>query len=377
MKTIAVLIVVLLGACSDDPQLLNSSNNVAENNSTNNATNSGSNNGETGGNNEVDDNNSVVLNNATPNTDTRDYLGALPVRPTSEVAGFVFDMGQAYCERLVECRTDSRVLRFATARQIATVGDCVTDFVSRLSPAAFEGAVSVARRTFVAANAQQCLSAIPALACGDVAAGFEGPGVVIESCRTAFDGDGRDLADCTSNADCLSGLFCDRNYDDGCAGACVPGYIEEVFCGATAVNCGIDAYCEQETQLCTPLPSAGQACAPDGLCEANHFCYDDVCTASVVGFQAGQACDRISSLCALGLFCDIDDTNIGTCKELGQAGASCNADFPPGGCVVSSFCDAGTCAARISAGACSSSDECLGGWCAPDGCVDTSLICAL
>ncbi len=375
MKTIAVLIVVLLMACGDDPVLLNPSNNTP-NNVTNNASNNGTN-GETGGNNEVDDNNSVVLNNATPTPDNRDYLGTLPTRPVGEVQGFVFDMGQAYCERLVECRTDSRVLRFANARQIATVGDCVADFVARLSPAAFDEAVVSTRRAFVAANAQSCLGAIPGLACGDVAAGYEGPGVIIESCRTAFDGDGRDLADCTSNADCLTGLYCDRNIDEGCAGACVPGYVETVVCGDPAVQCGDDSYCDQETQKCVPAPAAGQACGQEGICVANHFCYDDICTASVLGFQAGQSCDRISSLCALGLFCDIDESNTGTCKELGEAGATCNSDILPGGCAASSYCNGGSCAAKSASAQCSSSDECLGGWCAPDGCVDTTLACSL
>lgn len=379
MRWLAVWTALVVMGCSDDPKLLETSNNGnnGENNSNNNSNNFSNNlNNFPDINNEVDDNNSVILNNETPDGDSRNYQGTLPTRPSAEVEAFVYDMGKAYCERLVECRTDSRVLRFANARQIATVGDCVADFLTRLSPSSFQASVTSGVRSFDATSAATCLSELPGLACGSVPGGYDGPGVVLPPCREAFDGDGRALADCTSNADCLTGLFCDRAFDPGCAGACVYGYVEDVMCGADGTTlCTVDEYCDLETLACTPLPTAGQACGTEGVCAPNLFCNDDVCTASVVGFQVGQSCDRISSLCALGLFCDVGTNDVGTCKELVGAGSPCNSDVWPGGCDAESYCEAGTCVARKSAGACLSGDECLGGWCAVDACVDTAAAC--
>lgn len=375
MRKFAIVLLWIAG-CSDGPQLLES--NSFQNNSSDSGTITGTNSETTLTGNQTsyeDDDDSLILDNDHPEPNQRDYMGTLPPRPTGEVEGFVFDMGKAFCERLVECRTDSRVARFANARQITTIGACVQDFLYRMSPASFQSSVDAGDRTFNASKGATCVTQLAGIACGDISAGYEGPGVILTSCGEAFDGDGRELADCVSNADCLPGLYCDRSIDSGCAGACMYGYVQTVICGDPVMNCTIDQFCDPVDLTCKPLPNTGEPCGPEGICAPNNFCFQDVCTANVVGYQAGQACDRVSALCALGLFCDADESDVGTCKELAPAGSACNTALWPGGCDASSYCKNGTCAPRIASGDCTSSDECLSGWCTSAGCVDGSVAC--
>lgn len=309
----------------------------------------------------------------TPAPDQRDYQGIVPEAPQGDVEGALYAIGRAFCDRLVGCRTQADVLRFATAYGITNVQTCVEDFLRRNPVAHARGSVDAGRST-LAGNVAPCTSSISQLTCEQLIVGFDSPENTYPACQSVFNGTKGVGESCLSNIECSANHFCDRLLStNSCEGQCSPLPDFKVYCGDQV--CQDDQACDFFTDTCVDLPGVNEPCGPENLCAPNHFCNDEgLCETMTLGFQVGQSCDYATNICALGLYCNIDSTGLGRCQDPVSQG-SCNSNSMPSGCDSSSFCNNGSCSPRKATGECEVADECQSRMCIQNTCVDPGVAC--
>jgi len=309
----------------------------------------------------------------TPMPDNRDYVGTLPAPPTGDVESAIYEIGKAYCERLVECRNNADVVRFATAQGLTNVSTCLQSTLWRSSPEQARGSVE-AGVIFDSNAMASCIQSLSSLDCGSTITSWDAPENATVSCQSVFAGTGSNASDCTSTVECSGAQYCDRYQGLGCGGRCENLRDNRSTCGG--VTCPSGQICD-ENDSCTNLPTQGSACGVEELCATNHYCDDDeTCQAVTLGFQAGQTCDFATNICAFGMNCWLDSSGIGRCHEP-QSSTACFSDQLPSGCTVDTFCDAGQCRPRKTSGSCQLARECQSDWCVDGTCVNPSVVCTL
>lgn len=177
-------------------------------------------------------------------------------------------------------------------------------------------------------------------------------------------------------SDCVSGLRC---VDGRCVDPCAPGDVP-IPC-EPGRRCTPRFYCEPNSELCLPVPQAGDSCPPEcakGLvcqywldpstcgprpgegdrcsseCEAGLICTDGYCQPPA---QPGEPC--VVEVCGDDADCDPVDH---VCRAHAAPGESCGLGGPS--CVAAAYCDydVGRCEADHElGGACSGSYTCVDG----------------
>ncbi len=380
---------VCLVACGDNKAAL-ISNNVSNTNNTNpnNAVNNGSNNATNNGttsNNTTNNGTNNNPNNTTNNLvediydtvqdeDLRDYDGVIPPKPTSDpVEIFVYDMVDAFCEKVVTCRTDYFVATKVVQSGMRTKGDCMQNFFNRNPIAGYSAAVTDGRSQFFPDEIPFCDLAIGNAQCGEISAAFESPRMVFQACEDVLTGLAGLDDECFSNADCAAGTYCSLGLGNTCGGVCSEPPAFDVYCGAGGdVKCEFTEYCDLTDFQCKTYVASGGACTDSGQCITGNWCHDEACAPIKFGYQLGQPCNYFSNLCSMGLYCDADFAN-GTCAEIATVGESCRALSD---CSYDTRCDGTTCVQKSDEGACTFSDDCLSAACQNDGvCMSPTTAC--
>ena len=386
-------VVVFMFACGDNKaSLINNNGNTPNNaNNANNANNTTGSNNTTGTNNNTTSNNSnntTGTNNTTgnnannttdiydidPEADDRDYDGTIPARPSGEVEGFVYDMAEAFCEKVVLCRGDYSVARQVLQAGIGTKGDCMQDFFNRNNPASYAESVAAGRSQFFVDDVAFCGLEIQNAGCDRIARAFVEPRVEFQACADVITGLYGPNDPCYSSADCGGVSYCQMGTGDSCDGSCVEFNEPQVYCGLEAnVLCAPTEYCDSVDQTCKPYTAAGASCTSDIECIDGTFCRSGTCTAVKFNYQLGQPCNYFSNICAMGLYCDAPGASNGTCAELRQVGESCNTVSD---CTYAGICDGGNCLGKADEGSCVFSSDCLSAACQNDSvCLSTTMAC--
>jgi len=196
-------------------------------------------------------------------------------------------------------------------------------------------------------------------------------------------------ADCSSDGECVEGLYCDKPDEDRCPGVCRAYAAPGESC-AGSLRCTDDLRCDSD--VCVPYAKPGDPCSvscnssvdcPDGeICDGNLWCDKTIgeCrTAPLVGEPCGYFDDGItisSAACALPLWCDAAPLGTGVCRAPSDAGGPCNLEFTA--CIVGLHCSGadsdtfGTCQPPSSAGGdcaghghCQADLVCIAGACVP------------
>lgn len=387
--TIALLFVSSV-ACGDNKASFvnnDSPNNGTTANSNNVSTNTGSNgsnNGSTGTNASNNSTTHETTNMTTgvddiydtmPEPDNRDYDGDIPTRPADQVEAFVYDMVEAYCEKVVICRTDYIVAQSLLQRGIANKGDCMRDFFNRNPLVGYSNSVATGRSQFFVDDAPFCATQIASSTCGEVAAAYDSPRAFFQACQDGLTGLYGLYDPCGSNADCAAGSYCKLGVGTTCDGICVEPTLPEVYCGESGtVRCAEDEYCDYNDFACKTYRAVGESCSESYQCDLGNFCHDGTCAPIKLGYQLGQNCNYYSNLCSMGLFCDTSNGN-GVCEELREVTQPCEALSD---CVYEARCDGQVCVAKLDEGLCSFSSDCLSAQCQEDGqCLSTTSACIL
>lgn len=368
MKYLAFLIFALVG-CSDDPVLAPS---TPPNNDNNEPVQDMGMPDQTDPDSDVfpDPDPDPILD-GTPLPDERDYTGELPERPETEVSAALYDIGVAYCERMIECRTTAETVRFATGKGITNVGLCVEAFMARHAAPHYESSVADGV-TFNATAVAACQTALGQYSCTELLPAWEAPDNFVTTCQDVFAGTGAQGTTCGSTADCAASHYCDRSLANGCLGQCEPIIDFRSICSGTP--CAEGQICNESGQ-CSDPPGQGQPCGVEDICATNLFCDNDsICQPMTLGFQAGQACDYSTNVCAMGLVCVFDQSGRSACIEPTDDGA-CLLDELPSACIATAHCVENDCKAKRDAGACSYDEECTSGWCVNGTCVDPTETC--
>lgn len=346
----------------------NTPNNITKNNDTNNSTNNGSN---TSTNNAT---NNVIgdIYETVPAEDLRDYDGLFPARPNAPVDSFVYEMVDAFCERAIACRTDYVIAASLIELGVGTRADCMKNFFNRNPLAGYAASVADGRSQFSPAQIPACKQAIAGAQCRELGAAFASPGTVFQACESALTGQAGFDAVCFSNADCRAGLYCQHGLGDTCGGLCKVPQPPNNLCGADVV-CAATQYCDLIDLQCMPSKTIDSSCVENYECGIGNWCHKQACAVIKLGYQAGQPCNNVSNLCALGLRCDVD-LGDGTCAEVATAGESC---VESSDCRYDTHCDGTVCQQKAAEGACTFDDDCLSATCQSDSvCMSTTLGCA-
>ena len=380
---------VCLVACGDNKAAL-ISNNVSNTNNTNptNTVNNGSNNATNNGttsnnttNNGTNNNTNNTTNNVVediydtvPAEDLRDYDGTIPAKPVSDpVEIFVYDMVEAFCEKVVTCRTDYFVASKVIQSGVGTKGDCMQSFFNRNPIAGYSAAVADGRSQFFPDEIPFCDLAIGNAQCGEISAAFVSPRLVFQACEDVLTGLSGLDNECFSNADCAAGTYCSLGLGNTCGGVCSELPALDVYCGVGGdVKCEYTEYCDLTDFQCKTYVASGGACTDSSQCITGNWCHDEVCAPIKFGYQLGQPCNYFSNLCSMGLYCDTDFQN-GTCAEIATAGEACRAVSD---CSYDTRCDGMNCVQKTDEGACTFSDDCLSAACQNDGvCMSPTAAC--
>jgi hypothetical protein len=381
---------VCLVACGDNKAALISNNVVSNTNNTNpnNIVNNGSNNATNNGttsnnttNNGTNNNPNNTTNNVVediydtaPAEDLRDYDGVIPPKPASDpVEIFVYDMVDAFCEKVVTCRTDYFVASKVIQSGMGTKGDCMQNFFNRNPIAGYSASVADGRSQFFPDEIPFCELAIGNAQCGEISAAFESPRLVFQACSDVLTGLSGMDDECFSNADCAAGTFCSLGLGDTCGGVCAEPSALDVYCGAGGdVKCEYTEYCDLGDFQCKTYVASGGACTDSSQCITGNWCHDEACAPIKFGYQVGQPCNYFSNLCSMGLYCEADFGN-GTCAEIASAGEACRALSD---CSYETRCDGTNCVQKTDEGACTFSDDCLSAACQNDGvCMSPTAAC--
>jgi hypothetical protein len=289
------------------------------------------------------------------------------------VEGFVFDLAEAFCEKVVECRTDYSVIREIQSRGLTTQSDCMRDYFNRHPLQTYSAAVLDGRSQFVSDNATACLTEVANATCEDIVGSFDSPRSVFSACQQTLSGQAGVGATCFADADCGLGATCRLGTSETCAGTCEVKILLAETCGPNgAIRCAANEYCDEEISACLALGGTGAPCEDDLECEDDHFCREGVCAPVRLGYQVGQPCNEFSNLCAMGLYCQAEIGD-GVCAELASVGESCRLMSD---CRFDASCDGVSCQAKVDEGTCESSVDCLSGVCLADStCVGTALAC--
>ena len=439
---------VCLVACGDNKAALisnnvSNTNNTNPNNTVNNGSNNTTNNGTTSNNttnNGTNNNTNNPTNNVVediydtvPAEDLRDYDGTIPAKPVSDpVEIFVYDMVEAFCEKVVTCRTDyfvaSKIIqsgvgtkgdcmqnffnrnpiagysasvadgrsqffpdeiafceKVVTCRTdyfvaskviqsgVGTKGDCMQSFFNRNPIAGYSAAVADGRSQFFPDEIPFCDLAIGNAQCGEISAAFVSPRLVFQACEDVLTGLSGLDNECFSNADCAAGTYCSLGLGNTCGGVCSELPALDVYCGVGGdVKCEYTEYCDLTDFQCKTYVASGGACTDSSQCITGNWCHDEVCAPIKFGYQLGQPCNYFSNLCSMGLYCDADFEN-GTCAEIATAGEACRAVSD---CSYDTRCDGMNCVQKTDEGACTFSDDCLSAACQNDGvCMSPTAAC--
>jgi len=380
---------VCLVACGDNKAALisnnvSNTNNTNPNNTVNNGSNNATNNGTTSNNttnNGTNNNTNNTTNNVVediydtvPAEDLRDYDGTIPAKPVSDpVEIFVYDMVEAFCEKVVTCRTDYFVASKVIQSGVGTKGDCMQSFFNRNPIAGYSAAVADGRSQFFPDEIPFCDLAIGNAQCGEISAAFVSPRLVFQACEDVLTGLSGLDNECFSNADCAAGTYCSLGLGNTCGGVCSELPALDVYCGVGGdVKCEYTEYCDLTDFQCKTYVASGGACTDSSQCITGNWCHDEVCAPIKFGYQLGQPCNYFSNLCSMGLYCDTDFQN-GTCAEIATAGEACRAVSD---CSYDTRCDGMNCVQKTDEGACTFSDDCLSAACQNDGvCMSPTAAC--
>ena len=380
---------VCLVACGDNKAALisnnvSNTNNTNPNNTVNNGSNNTTNNGTTSNNttnNGTNNNTNNTTNNVVediydtvPAEDLRDYDGTIPAKPVSDpVEIFVYDMVEAFCEKVVTCRTDYFVASKVIQSGVGTKGDCMQSFFNRNPIAGYSAAVADGRSQFFPDEIPFCDLAIGNAQCGEISAAFVSPRLVFQACEDVLTGLSGLDNECFSNADCAAGTYCSLGLGNTCGGVCSELPALDVYCGVGGdVKCEYTEYCDLTDFQCKTYVASGGACTDSSQCITGNWCHDEVCAPIKFGYQLGQPCNYFSNLCSMGLYCDTDFQN-GTCAEIATAGEACRAVSD---CSYDTRCDGMNCVQKTDEGACTFSDDCLSAACQNDGvCMSPTAAC--
>ncbi len=380
---------VCLVACGDNKAALisnnvSNTNNTNPNNTVNNGSNNTTNNGTTSNNttnNGTNNNTNNPTNNVVediydtvPAEDLRDYDGTIPAKPVSDpVEIFVYDMVEAFCEKVVTCRTDYFVASKVIQSGVGTKGDCMQSFFNRNPIAGYSAAVADGRSQFFPDEIPFCDLAIGNAQCGEISAAFVSPRLVFQACEDVLTGLSGLDNECFSNADCAAGTYCSLGLGNTCGGVCSELPALDVYCGVGGdVKCEYTEYCDLTDFQCKTYVASGGACTDSSQCITGNWCHDEVCAPIKFGYQLGQPCNYFSNLCSMGLYCDTDFQN-GTCAEIATAGEACRAVSD---CSYDTRCDGMNCVQKTDEGACTFSDDCLSAACQNDGvCMSPTAAC--
>jgi hypothetical protein len=282
-----------------------------------------------------------------------------------------------YCNRLQACAPGLFPLSGFTS-----LADCV----SFLLPSC-QDALAAPHTGETPALAQQCGDGVAAMSCTDFLQGVSVPACVPQggtipqggSCSNdwqcvtgrCFVSDPTSCGTCAPVASagqschvdpslaplCPWNLVCAPTIASGGALVCVVPVAIGGSCAQTAV-CGINAYCDPTSNVCTALPAIGEACDPTNVQDCNPTKAASTCDGvknlcvPVAAAPDGQACadvngteTRCNGECTLG------DAGAGVCHTFLPRGASCGTNDL---CAFDTTCIGGVCSSPVCGGAGSS-----------------------
>jgi hypothetical protein len=187
---------------------------------------------------------------------------------------------------------------------------------------------------------------------------------------------------CSSDGECVSGLYCNKGADFTCPGTCQPFATEGQTCTGS-VRCADGLTCSDQTcqkqpkpgDPCTGFCSYSVSCPSDQVCPENLWC-DPTQGQCELAHMAGEPCGEMGSgagayvvSCAINLWCNGPTLGAGTCQAPGGEGAPCNQD--PAACTSGLHCvgyddpsspTLGTCSGASAAGTnCLAATDCQSG----------------
>ncbi|HVU04463.1 MAG TPA: Dickkopf N-terminal cysteine-rich domain-containing protein [Polyangiaceae bacterium] len=225
--------------------------------------------------------------------------------------------------------------------------DCKTSQIESLQQGEFsllQTAIDDGRVKYDGTRVAACLSAVKAAACDVISTRLSDlcPGVITGTVATG--------GDCTMNAECTPGDFCDES--STCPGKCAALLGEGSAC-TDDDECKSGMVCPDSTKVCTNAGKKDDACeGPDhaGACGGGLICAGasdtkaGQCETITSAFAAedGAPCDPTASvLCAEGLVCaalSVDQAGAITWKcEKAATGSDCHVAFPES-CPEGQYC---------------------------------------
>lgn len=174
-----------------------------------------------------------------------------------------------------------------------------------------------------AAAAAQCVEALSAMDCADLATSWP-------SACEVFERIGQAVGDSCEGSFCTADLVCVRSTDLGACATCQPAAGVAAACDRDS-DCALGLYCSEAMQ-CTARADDGASCSGDSECLSD-WCREATgqCSSAVAPGASCVASDRCAGLRAcVG----------GVCADRLPIGASCSGD---GECVLDALCDGGVC----------------------------------
>jgi hypothetical protein len=146
---------------------------------------------------------------------------------------------------------------------------------------------------------------------------------------------------CSSDGECVDGLYCYKGADYQCPGTCRAYSLQGETCAGSArcaegLECGAENSCAPEAKAgdpCDGFCNSSSVCIGDGPCPTNLWCDTSVGQCKT-GLLEGEACGDLGgdtiyeAECAINLWCDaVGSSGTGTCRAPGADGAPCNDEY--------------------------------------------------
>jgi hypothetical protein len=296
--------------------------------------------------------------------------------------------------------------------------DCVDRVTTQYAQGEFAllaSAVDRKRATYDELALSACLDAIEAGGCDLLTKRLS------SFCDGLITGTVKGGGDCSIDAECVSGHFCQMA--SACPGVCTPLLSEGEDC-ADSNDCRDGLVCSGSTAKCVTPAGAGEACkgatgkecAPETICMGatdtaegtcrdidsvfsaveggtcdfgtSTLCKDGLeCAATAINagkpvftceapWKAGTCHVALPEECAVDSYCVLSGATVdGECQPLPGDGAPCGkatTDADAARCRSNAVCVAGTCrTVKALGGSCTTNDECYSGICKNGGCTPT------